>query len=190
MTMLFIGSHATRTSSGNSRRGLFISPRYQLMTGIIYPGKRQFKRAIPACHGQKPWARHGQRKLAATAKEYLMGAFKYILDIVSLLKSRYQESMMLVIQRNINEIRDKEKRYPVSIMANSSVINLLSGEPGWETRNFDAELQKFQEKNIKEEEIAKIFGVGKSELPLKKRMMRDMVRKLMEMAGENIQKKK
>ena len=63
-----------------------------------------------------------------------------------------QESMMLVIQRNINEIRDKEKRYPVSIMANSSVINLLSGEPGWETRNFDAELQKFQEKNIKEEE--------------------------------------
>ena len=87
------------------------------------------------------------------AKEYLMGAFKYILDIVSLLKSRYQESMMLVIQRNINEIRDKEKRYPVSIMANSSVINLLSGEPGWETRNFDAELQKFQEKNIKEEEI-------------------------------------
>mgnify|MGYP001408511571 CR=1 FL=1 len=75
-------------------------------------------------------------------------------------------------------------------MANSSVINLLSGEPGWETRNFDAELQKFQEKNIKEEEIAKIFGVGKSELPLKKRMMRDMVRKLMEMAGENIQKKK
>ena len=99
-------------------------------------------------------------------------------------------SMMLVIQRNINEIRDKEKRYPISIMANSSVINLLSGEPGWETRNFDAELQKFQEKNIKEEEIAKIFGVGKSELPLKKRMMRDMVRKLMEMAGENIQKKK
>ena len=120
----------------------------------------------------------------------MMGAFKYILDIVSLLKSRYQESMMLVIQRNINEIRDKEKRYPVSIMANSSVINLLSGEPGWETRNFDAELQKFQEKNIKEEEIAKIFGVGESELPLKKRMMRDMVRKLMEMAGENIQKKK
>lgn len=57
-----------------------------------------------------------------------MGAFKYILDIVSLLKSRYQESMMLVIQRNINEIRDKEKRYPVSIMANSSVINLLSGD--------------------------------------------------------------
>ncbi|WP_221300621.1 hypothetical protein, partial [Pectinatus brassicae] len=32
-----------------------------------YPGKRQFKRAIPACHGQKPWARHGQRKLAATS---------------------------------------------------------------------------------------------------------------------------
>jgi tRNA (cmo5U34)-methyltransferase len=36
------------------------------MTGIIYPGKRQFKRAIPSCQGQKPWARHGQRKLAAT----------------------------------------------------------------------------------------------------------------------------
>ena len=69
MTMLFIGSHATRTSSGNSRRGLFISPRYQLMTGIIYPGKRQFKRAIPACQGQKPRARHGQRKLAATHRE-------------------------------------------------------------------------------------------------------------------------
>ena len=66
MTMLFIGSHATRTCSGDSQRGIFISPRYQLMTGIIYPGKRQFKRAIPACHGQKPWARHGQRKLAAT----------------------------------------------------------------------------------------------------------------------------
>ena len=67
MTMLFIGSHATRTCSGDSQRGIFISPRYQLMTGIIYPGKRQFKRAIPACHGQKPWARHGQRKLAATS---------------------------------------------------------------------------------------------------------------------------
>lgn len=66
--MLFIGSHATRTCSGDSQRGIFISPRYQLMTGIIYPGKRQFKRAIPACHGQKPWARHGQRKLAATVK--------------------------------------------------------------------------------------------------------------------------
>ena len=66
--MLFIGSHATRTCSGDSQRGIFISPRYQLMTGIIYQGKRQFKRAIPACHGQKPWARHGQRKLAATFK--------------------------------------------------------------------------------------------------------------------------
>jgi hypothetical protein len=38
------------------------------MTGIIYPGKRQFKRAIPACQGQKPRARHGQRKLAATTR--------------------------------------------------------------------------------------------------------------------------
>ena len=74
MTMLFIGSHATRTSSGNSRRGLFISPRYQLMTGIIYQGKRQFKRAIPACHGQKPWARHGQRKLAATTDNCCQGS--------------------------------------------------------------------------------------------------------------------
>ena len=68
MTMLFIGSHATRTSSGNSQRGIFISPRYQLITGIIYRKKRQFKRAIPACQGQKPRARHGQRKLAATTR--------------------------------------------------------------------------------------------------------------------------
>ena len=64
--MLFIGSHATRTCSGDSQRGIFISPRYQLMTGIIYREKRQFKRAIPACQGQKPRARHGQRKLATT----------------------------------------------------------------------------------------------------------------------------
>ena len=65
--MLFIGSHATRTCSGDSQRGIFISPRYQLITGIIYRKKRQFKRAIPACQGQKPRARHGQRKLAATS---------------------------------------------------------------------------------------------------------------------------
>lgn len=35
MTMLFIGSHVMNTCSGGSRRGVFISPRYQLMTGII-----------------------------------------------------------------------------------------------------------------------------------------------------------
>ena len=80
MTMLFIGSHATRTSSGNSQRGIFISPRYQLITGIIYRKKRQFKRAIPACHGQKPWARHGQRKLAATVLAANPGRIAKVVD--------------------------------------------------------------------------------------------------------------
>ena len=111
MTMLFIGSHATRTSSGNSQRGIFISPRYQLITGIIYRKKRQFKRAIPACQGQKPRARHGQRKLAATrsyprdVKEYhsveklcaadFMGESAETADILRKKRNRVYRSLLL-----------------------------------------------------------------------------------------------
>ena len=100
MTMLFIGSHATRTCSGDSQRGIFISPRYQLMTGIIYPGKRQFKRAIPACHGQKPWARHGQRKLAATVVPFQIA---YAVSIHKAQGLEY-DSVKIVITDEVEEL--------------------------------------------------------------------------------------
>jgi len=83
------------------------------------------------------------------AKLYLSGTFNYMLDVLAPLKIEFKESISILTKRNINNIisKNKNNKYPVSTLANTSVINLLSGEKNWEKRNFDAELNNFIDKN-------------------------------------------
>lgn len=75
--------------------------------------------------------------------KYARGAFEYITCVLAVLRKDYQSSISILISKNALEAQAKFKNTKIATLAQLSFIGLISGEKGWEDRNFDDEMPKF-----------------------------------------------
>ncbi len=88
----------------------------------------------------------GYIPLHIEARQYAEEAFKYILNSLHELRRSYADSIRQLTLINLQQAIPPDNKLPISTMANSSVLALISGEEDWENRSFDKVLNEFRER--------------------------------------------